>query len=75
MAAGGVLDNVHHEVNGLLCVPGDPQSFAQGILKLVHQPQLRAELGRNARTWAEGREWELTLAPLVAGYREAIDVG
>ncbi len=73
MAAGGVLDNVHHEVNGLLCVPGNPQSFAQGILKLVHQPQLRAELGRNARTWAEGREWELTLAPLLAGYREAID--
>ncbi len=75
MAAGGVLDNLHHEVNGLLCVPGDPQSFAQGILKLVHQPQLRAELGRNARTWAEGRAWELTLAPLVAGYREAMDVG
>lgn len=73
MAAGGVLDNVHHEVNGLLCVPGDPRSFAQGILKLVHQPRLRAELGRNARTWAEGRAWELTLAPLVAGYREAID--
>ena len=72
-AEGGVLENVHHDVNGLLCVPGDPQSFAEGILKLVQQPQLRAELGRNARALAEGRAWDLTLAPLVAGYKEAMD--
>ena len=72
MTEGGVLENVRHGVNGLLCIPGDTQSFAQGILRLVDEPTLRATLGRNARAWAEHRTWEAMLAPLVAGYEEAV---
>ena len=69
-AEGGVLENVHDGVNGLLCRPGDPESLAQRVLELVEKPALRATLSRNARQWAERQTWDAAFAPLIAGYQE-----
>ena len=69
-AEGGTLENVRDGVNGLLCVPGDADALAQGIMRLAQEPELRAQLSHNARAWAEERTWELAFAPLIACYAE-----
>jgi glycosyltransferase involved in cell wall biosynthesis len=71
MREGGVLENVRDGVNGLLCEPGDARSLADGILRLVDNAALRAELAANAVVWAAERCWDASLAPLIAGYEEA----
>ena len=38
---------------GRLAVPDDAASFAAAIEDLASQPELRRELGRHARAWAE----------------------
>ncbi len=70
VAQGGTLENVQHGVNGLLCEPGDPESFADGVVQLTKDPDLRRELSRNARAWAEERSWDAAFEPLVATYEE-----
>ncbi len=40
---------VRHEVNGLLVPPHDPQAFAEAIVRLLRDPELRARLGRAGR--------------------------
>jgi glycosyltransferase involved in cell wall biosynthesis len=71
MREGGVLENVRHEMNGLLCEPGNARSFASAILRLVDDSNLRNRLAANARVWAEGRPWDASLDVLIAGYQEA----
>jgi glycosyltransferase involved in cell wall biosynthesis len=71
MREGGVLENVRHEQNGLLCKPGNADSFAGAILRLVDDARLRRRLAANAREWAEGRPWDTSLDTLLAGYEEA----
>ncbi len=61
---------MQHGVNGLLCEPGDPESFADGVVQLTKDPDLRRELSRNARAWAEERSWDAAFEPLVATYEE-----
>jgi len=68
---GGVQENVRDGVNGLLCEPGDPQSLADGIVRLLDDSALRKKLAANAVAWASERSWEASLAPLLAGYEEA----
>jgi glycosyltransferase involved in cell wall biosynthesis len=67
---GGTLENVRDGVNGILCAPGDPASFAAGIRRLADDAPLRRQLGRNARAWAEERTWEAAFAPLTDAYEE-----
>lgn len=69
-AEGGTVENVHDGLNGLLCAPGDPRDLARGIMKLVDEPNLRTNLARNARAWAEKRTWDAAFAPLLASYEE-----
>ena len=70
VAQGGTLENVRHGVNGVLCEPGDTDSFTAGILEVSQSPQLREQLARNARTWAEQRNWEAAFEPLLSSYEE-----
>lgn len=44
----GIRDVIRHGENGWLCGP-DPASLRAAIQELLARPQLRAELGRNAR--------------------------
>lgn len=53
------------EARGVLSKPGDVAEFAAGVAALVRQPQLAAELGRNARRAAENHfTWDGHVAKL-----------
>ena len=42
---GGAPEIIEDGVNGLLVTPEDPQSFAEAIERLYHDPELRREMG------------------------------
>jgi glycosyltransferase involved in cell wall biosynthesis len=67
---GGTLENVRDGENGILCAPGDPEAFAQGIRRLADDAPLRRRLAQNARAWAEARSWDAAFAPLTRAYEE-----
>lgn len=52
-AVGGCLELIEHGRTGLLFPPRDAHALAEQILRLLAQPQLRAELGQAARKHAE----------------------
>jgi glycosyltransferase involved in cell wall biosynthesis len=52
--APGSRDVVEHEGNGFLVPPREPLAIAAAILRLAHAPELRAQLGANARRRAVG---------------------
>ena len=52
---GGIPELVLDGVTGILTAPGDPVQFAQAVERLIVAPELRRELGINARAHAEKR--------------------
>ena len=48
-AAGGPLEIVTDDVDGILVPPADPDALATALLRLADNPALRAELGLQAR--------------------------
>ncbi len=56
---------------GFLVPPRDPQSFAQAILNLLEDPQLRKEKGANGRARAMEFSWD-RVADTIAGFYEEI---
>ncbi len=64
---GQVAAIVQHEVNGLLCPPGDADALADALHRLHDDPPLRARLGQGARTSAlEHQSWEARAATIIA---------
>ena len=67
---GGAAELIDDGVNGLLAKAGDPQSLAERIARLVENPALREEIGRNARkTYEAAYTTERMLDRLEAYYR------
>jgi len=61
---------VNDKVTGLVSAPLDPAALADALSGLLDSPDLRAELGANAREWvARDRTW----AHNAARYREAYE--
>ena len=48
-AVGQNMDYIVHGVSGILAPPRDGARFAAELERLLQDPQLRAQLGRNAR--------------------------
>ncbi len=69
---GGTLENVRHGLNGLLVPAGDPDRFAEAIVRLADDRALRQRLAQNARAWAEERSWDQAFGTLLATYQERI---
>ena len=65
-ASGGTLDAVRHERTGLLYDPADPRGLRRAVATMAGDPDLRALLGRQARTRAELRSWHDAVEELVA---------
>ena len=64
----GEVPNMLHEC-GILAMPGDAESLAHGIKKLIDDPQLRKELGQKARKRAvEKYNWTVTASHLQQAY-------
>ena len=54
----------------LLCQPGNPDSLADTLARLVLDPELRTGMGRRARLWTlEQRTWTLTAQTAAAAHR------
>lgn len=68
---GGVVDLVRDGVNGFV-LPADAQAFGAAAARLCADPDLRRQMGYNARRMAEQNPWEVVLGQLEGFYSEAI---
>ncbi len=72
--AGGVIDNLEHNVNGIAYNPESVDEFADAIGRVMTDEVTRARLAKGARVTAERRSWHQELDRLDASYREVIEV-
>jgi glycosyltransferase involved in cell wall biosynthesis len=70
--AGGVKDNVRHGRTGLLCPPGDAGAFADALLTLYENAELRSRLSAAGREYALSQSWDRIFAGLLASYRQVL---
>ena len=49
--SGAIPETVRDQQTGFLVSKNDPRALAEGILKLLHDDNLRAQMGRAARNW------------------------
>jgi len=49
---------VNHERTGLLSQPGDAQSLAQNVMRVLEDPELAANLAYNAHEESRHYHWE-----------------
>jgi alpha-maltose-1-phosphate synthase len=72
-AVGQVADIIRHEKNGLLVPPGDADTMAEAIMRLLADKDLCGRLGRQARNdAAENHSWERYLSCLEKVLYDAI---
>ena len=75
-AVGALPDCVEHGTNGLLVPPGDAESLASAMARIVREPGLHARLtGGVARTVAERIGWRAIAGRTAQIYEEAIALG
>jgi glycosyltransferase involved in cell wall biosynthesis len=54
-AAGGVLDIIEDQVNGLLVPPKDAEAMAQALQQLIQDPEQARLMGQRAQQQAQER--------------------
>jgi D-inositol-3-phosphate glycosyltransferase len=69
---GGLSLNIADGFNGYLVASGDVEELAYKITLLLTQDELRRQLGRQARAWAEGFSWQIIAAETLAAYDLAL---
>jgi len=63
---GQIAECITHEKNGLLCRPGDPESLARQISRLIGDPELAEQISGNARRHAvEKFSWERNVCEIL----------
>jgi len=73
--AGGPKQQMIPDVTGFVSRADDVPSFAANIVKLLRHADCRAAMGRQARAYAETRDWPRSLDPLVAAWQGASYTG
>jgi phosphatidylinositol alpha-1,6-mannosyltransferase len=68
--SGGVPDAVKDGETGLLAGPGDVDGIAAAMLRLLGDPDLARQMGRNNRVWAETLTWERNAREHVEAYQD-----
>lgn len=72
---GGMPEQVVEGVTGFLVEPGDPDSLAQALRKLLQDRELRQKLGQNGRSrFLELFEFERSYEHLLQTYHRVINV-
>ena len=71
---GGIVEVVRDGHNGLLVEPLDAEGMAEAILLLLEDDELRREMGKKGRIWAERHDWSLVARELERVYMEAYDL-
>ncbi|HEX7710263.1 MAG TPA: glycosyltransferase family 4 protein [Sphingomonadaceae bacterium] len=69
----GIRDVVSHEVDGLLCPPGDVDAMVRAICRIIDEPLFAADLAGAAVRKAEAHDWSTISDRYVALYRQLID--
>lgn len=69
-AVGGVVEVVTSGENGILVEPNDVDALAESIEYLLENDDLRAEIGRRGRKFAESRDWSVVADSLLAVYEK-----
>ena len=63
---GQLTELIEHQINGLLCPPGDPVSLAACLERLRSQPEFRRRLGQTARMRVQKHHtWEAVVKRLL----------
>jgi glycosyltransferase involved in cell wall biosynthesis len=70
--AGGPLDTVRHEQNGLFFDPSSQRSLIDAVGSLLACPDDVQRLGRGARCTAEARSWDQVFEDLMADYSSVL---
>jgi glycosyltransferase involved in cell wall biosynthesis len=71
-AKGGVLESVRAGITGLLAEPGNPAAFAEAIVRLARDAELRNRLSVTARAYALRRSWQAVFSELFDCYQEIV---
>lgn len=72
-AVGGMLETLRNQNNGLLIKYGDIESFANAIIKLLDDPDLRFYLGKNAlHDLEEKYSWDIIAQQTLRCYQEIL---
>lgn len=71
-AAGGPLDLVFPEHNGLLYHPDSVRELRVAVGRLAHNAELRSRLASAARDSVQGRHWETIGDQLIGHYRSVV---
>ncbi|MCU1458132.1 MAG: glycosyltransferase family 1 protein, partial [Actinomycetia bacterium] len=74
-AAGGPLEIITDEVDGLFVPPDDPAAMARALVRLARSPELRARLGARASLRAERFRPERIAADVANLYRRMLPIG
>jgi glycosyltransferase involved in cell wall biosynthesis len=73
--AGGVVENIQDNINGLLYRPGDRDDFIDKLKILVNNSQLRQAMGDSGRKSITGKySWDNTVQNLVDIWQEQITI-
>jgi phosphatidylinositol alpha-mannosyltransferase len=68
----GYREVVRHEVEGLLVPPSDPIRLAEGMSRILDQPELGRKLGEAGRSRAGRYSWDRVAREVEAAYEEAL---
>ena len=71
--AGGILDTVEDQQNGILCAPREAASFIQAIIELVNSPERLAQYRNVARATALDRTWHSIFDQLTSSYERIVN--
>jgi glycosyltransferase involved in cell wall biosynthesis len=67
--AGGVRENLRHDITGMIVPAGRVTGFAEAIERVVLDGAQRRAMGQAARAFAVGRDWARELDALEAAYQ------
>jgi glycosyltransferase involved in cell wall biosynthesis len=74
-AVGGLAEQVHDGVTGLLVPPADPDALSEALIRLLRRREDAQAMGDAARAWAaRERDWESIARATVGVYRDAWSV-
>jgi glycosyltransferase involved in cell wall biosynthesis len=71
-APKGIRYLVEHEHTGLLCEPGDWNTLANNVVRLLREPELALQLARNAHEASQRCRWEAIREQWLEIYRSMI---
>ena len=70
---GGIPEIVHHNRNGLLVPPQDPDTMAGAIIELIKDEPRRSRLGMNAKESVRNHSIDKTIEETLRLYRELLN--